>query len=140
MRHLTFIAMLTVSSVPAQAKCVAQICYAVTFDIAACRTTLNDGPPRIERKVNGIVLSAKQQPVARAVPCDSGLSIPEGSTPTLEQIEGETDFFYPTESCGALVGRSVTLFAAEPCCHDTPTSCSGGPPERILRALPIWAQ
>jgi len=117
-----------------------QICYAVTFEVAGCHTTRDDRPMWRGRVADGIVLSAKQQPVARPVPCHSGLGIPKNTVPTVEQIESTREFFYYADSCHALEGRKVTLFAPEALCHDTGSSSQPEPLQSVLTALPIWAQ
>jgi len=117
-----------------------QICYAVTFEVAACRTTRDDRPLWRGRVANGIVLSAKQSPVARPVPCYSGLDIPQNTVPTVEQIQSRKEFFYYADSCHDFEGHKVTLFAPEPLCHDTGSSSQPEPRQPVLTALPIWAQ
>ena len=140
MRHLIIIAMLALCSAHAQAKCMPQRCYAVAFEVATCHTTRDDRPMWRGRVADGIVLGAKQQPVARVVPCYSGLEIPANTLPTVEQIESTWEFFYYADSCHALEGHKVTLFAPEPLCHDTGSSSQPEPHQTVLTALPIWAQ
>ena len=117
-----------------------QICYAVTFEVSTCHTTRDDRPLMRGRVAEGIVLGTKEQPAARAVPCYTGAEIPTNTVPTVEQIEGTKEFFYATDSCHALVGRKVTLFAPGSSCHDTGPSSFPEPPATTLLALPIWAQ
>jgi len=140
MRHLTFIAMLILSSNFAQAKCVARICYSVTLEVTSCHERRDDRPLLRGRVTPGIVIGTKQPPVAQPAPCYAGADIPTNTVPTVEQIEGTREFFYRTESCATWVGRKVTLFAPEPCCHDTASACSAEPPELLLKPLPSWVQ
>ena len=135
MRQLIVTALFAALSTSTHAKCVPQVCYAVSFEIANCRATRDERPPLRVRKVNGIILKASESS-ARPVPCGVGYRIPEGGLPSVEQIEGTREFFYSADSCETLLGRKVTLFAPEVCCDTGPCAV----PERPLTALPIWAQ
>ena len=131
------LALLALAPALSCAKCPEQPCFAVTFEVRACRAVAGVNEP-----YPGAYLTVESVRT-REVACSPDSPLLLGSKPVPPEIAAANTYFYPNLAmapCNAFSKKPVTLFVAAKCCDTIPPEPQCGVEVPIVRNLPPWAQ
>ena len=136
-RHSIVVAVLTVATQGAMAKCPYSPCFAITFDTLECidENEINDSFPGARLKIKPLKI--------REVACgpDYPLLLKDKEPPA--QVAKASEYFYHLYSrdpCGSFRNRPVTMFLERECCDTVPATGACAKNVQSLKDLPPWAQ